>query len=519
MSEYIYPPPASLPPGSTVIAYLRDSGGTNQDQSIGQQERVITDYCKTHGLLLIRAYADTASGRKTKNRDEFIEMFNAMMTCADNIRPRGLILWAYSRFSRDIVDFNYYLYGLLKKDLIVHSVTEQIPEGIAGQIMLSVKAYTNADYSIQLGKHIKRGINEMVKAGYSNGGQPPKGYLATRPETGERRRNGQARTGIIWKIDPDLAPLVLVAWELRAQGKSYSEITKATGGRVYTNKGSWITHFRNKSYLGIGKAGDLEVPDHHEALITWELWEAVQKIETVRNNLFHHNRIKYPSLLSGLSFCIHCGAAMILHTSKGYRCYICGKHDRQRGYTDCTESHRVNAPKAEKLILDIVLNKILTPDFTNDFIADIQSHLADTDSIDREIGSVNKLLINTERSITRLLQLAKGTGEIEEITRDLIALKRDKAEFELRMRTLKAQRNEETLQITPETMQLIFAELRTQIKDNIQNGDVLTVKKLISSFVQKIELGNKAAIIRYTYPLGIIPADVDNSLSAHNGTL
>ena len=180
MNDYIYPPPVSLPAGSDVIAYLRDSGGPNQEESIGQQERAILDYCKEYGLALRRIYSDTASGRKTKNRTQFLEMVDSVMTCADDARPCGLLLWAYSRFSRDVADFNYYLYGLLTKGLIVHSMTEQIPEGLTGQIILSLKAYTNADFSLQLGKQIKRGIAERVKEGFNNGGTPPKGYRIVR---------------------------------------------------------------------------------------------------------------------------------------------------------------------------------------------------------------------------------------------------------------------------------------------------------------------------------------------------
>ena len=59
MSEYIYKPPATLPPGSLVIAYLRDSGGRNQEDSIGQQERVLIDYCQKHRLILSKIYFET----------------------------------------------------------------------------------------------------------------------------------------------------------------------------------------------------------------------------------------------------------------------------------------------------------------------------------------------------------------------------------------------------------------------------------------------------------------------------
>jgi DNA invertase Pin-like site-specific DNA recombinase len=518
-TDYIQSPPASLPPGCEVVAYLRDSGGPNQSESIGQQERVIIDYCKKNGLALSKIYSETASGRKTKNRNQFIEMVNTLMTCPDDIRPRGLILWAYSRFSRDISDFNFYLYGLLRKGLIVHSLTEQIPEGLAGQIFLSLKAYTNADFSIQLGKQIKRGIADRVTAGYSNGGQAPKGYRVVRDQIGVRR-NGSQRTGVKWERDPELAPLVSMAWEMRAQGKSYGEITKATGGKLYTNKNSWPTHFKNKSYLGIGKAGDLEIPDHHEPLITWELWEAVRKIEKamprygVQGNPIHPRRLSHPSLLSSLAFCIHCGAAMVLHTSKDYRNYICGKRDRKKGFTDCPKARCVNTRKADKVILDTVLNKILSPSFVEDLLDDIQSQMVDTDTIDREIGEANNLLVLTERSITRLLQLAESAGEIEEIAERLKKLKQEKADHSARIKALKAEREAETPQITPEALALVFSEMRAQIQNAYQSGDLLIAKKLIAHFVSKIELGHDAAIIHYTYPVSI-PADDRGLMCAH----
>ena len=522
MNDYIYPPPPTLPAGSDVIAYLRDSGGPNQEESIGQQKRAIIDYCNKYGFALSKIYSKTASGRKTKNRNQFLEMVNSVMTCPDELRPHGLILWAYSRFSRDIADFNYYFYGLLTKGLIVHSLTEQIPEGLTGQIFLSLKAYTNADFSIQLGKQIKRGIADRVKAGYSNGGQAPKGYRVVKDSHG-LRRNGAPRVGVKWEPDPELAPLVQLAWEMRAKGKSYREITEATGGKIYTNKNSWPTHFRNKSYLGIGKAGDLEVQDHHGPLITWETWEAVRKIEKTMphyreqgrtTGLTHPRRMSHPSLLSGLAFCIHCGSAMVLHTARDYRSYLCGKRDRKKGYTDCPNAHSVNARRADRVILDAVLNQILSPSFVEDLIEEIQNQLVDMSKIDREIGDVNNLLILTERSINRLLQLAESTGDIEEIAERLKNLKQEKAEHLARIKILKTERETETPQITPDALALVFETWRTQIQKAYQGGDMLTAKKLIAQFVSKIDLGRDAAIINYVYPL-VIPSEEDSLVSTH----
>jgi hypothetical protein len=432
-----------------------------------------------------------------------------------------LLLWAFSRFSRDYAQFNRYYYTLVDFGVVVHSLTdEEIPEGLAGGVVLSVKAYSNADYSKQLGKSIKRAIADNVKAGFSNGGQPPRGYRAIREEREGTRTNGIKRVGIRWEPDPDLTPLVVLAWEMRAQGKGYGEITKATGGKIYKNKTSWGSHFRNKSYLGIGKAGDLEVPDHHTPIITWELWEAVKKVEKTmptyggRAALTHPRRIKHPSLLSGLSFCIFCGSAMVLHTSSDYRCYQCGKRDRQRGYKDCTQARSVNARKADRVILDTILNKILSPTSVEIAIDEIQNHMVDASQIDQEIDRVNNLLVSTERSITRLVSLAEETGDLKDIAERINELRQERGEFSAQLRKLKAERAVGIPEITPEALTAYFGLIKKQISSAIQGGEMLTAKKLIAQFVSKIEIAKDKAIIHYTFPTGI-PSDSGHVLSAH----
>jgi hypothetical protein len=52
MSDQYSPPPPGLPAGARVWAYLRDSGGPSQDQSVDQQEQEVIAYCKRHNLAL-----------------------------------------------------------------------------------------------------------------------------------------------------------------------------------------------------------------------------------------------------------------------------------------------------------------------------------------------------------------------------------------------------------------------------------------------------------------------------------
>jgi polyhydroxyalkanoate synthesis regulator phasin len=205
---------------------------------------------------------------------------------------------------------------------------------------------------------------------------------------------------------------------------------------------------------------------------------------------------------------------MVLHTSKDYRDYICGDRDRKKGYANCPQARCVNTRKADRVVLDAVLNKILSPSFVENLLEEIQSQMVDTGKLDREIGEANNLLILTERSITRLLQLAESTGEIEELAERLKILRHEKADHIAHIKTLKAEREAEMPQLTPEALDLVFDAWRSQIQNAYQSGDLLTAKKLIACFVSKIELGRGAAIIHYTYPMAI-PAENLSTTSAH----
>src|SRR5215216_6568845 len=103
---------ASLPPklktGALVWAYLRDSGGPAQEQSVDQQEQEIIAYCNRYSLVLVRSsFRDVArSGGSVIGRDQFMEMI--AQSEDESSRPDALLIWNFARFSRDYNDFVYY---------------------------------------------------------------------------------------------------------------------------------------------------------------------------------------------------------------------------------------------------------------------------------------------------------------------------------------------------------------------------------------------------------------------------
>ena len=505
MPEYISPP-SSLKAGSLVWAYLRDSGGDGQEQSIPQQKAEIEKFCKQHGFMLAHVFADVAkSGGSVVGRNSFNDMID--MSADRELKPAGLLLWNFARFARDLDDSSYYKSILRKHGLIIHSLTDPIPEGQYGRVVETFIDIANEEKRRQTSRDVKRALAALVRQGYASGGFPPRGYKAEQVIIG-MKRDGKPRTVSKWVPDPKLWKLVQLSWEMRAEGKSYSEITRATGGKIYKSINCWPTFFNNKTYLGIGKCGDLEVSDHHEAAITQKEWEAVQSLvqaspwygKTGHPN--HPRRKGNPSLLSGMAFCIHCGTAIIHHIGhKGHQWpyYVCGDKDRKKGFNDC-KARRVGAKKAEEAILNTVLNRILTRTYFEELLAELRSRMEDSEGLEAEISEKQTALREIDQGIQNLLDLAEAFGAGAALER-LKQREVERVGLVAELNQLEAKKEISKVEIAPEALSLAIDTWRGQVLEKVEAGDIPAMKDVLRRFVSKIELGYKQARIEYTYPL------------------
>ncbi|HKI53428.1 MAG TPA: recombinase family protein [Anaerolineales bacterium] len=505
MSDQYSPPPPSLTAGARVWAYLRDSGGPAQEQSIGQQESEIIAYCKRYNLSLVKVFRDVArSGGSTTGRDEFMGMIEQSED--ETIRPQAILIWNFARFSRDYNDTVFYKATLQQRGVMVHSVTDVIPvDDFSARIVETVISLANEEKRRQTSRDVKRGLKSLVSKGFSPG-IPPRGYVAVKVNIGEKR-DGIPRMVSRWEPDPVLSGYVKIAWQLRAEGKSYREITKATKGMLYTSVNTWTTFFKNKSYLGIGKSGDLEITDHHEPLITWELWEAVQKLRKAhprygkKGNLNHPRRVGNPTALSGFTYCIECGN-MMTHSNgnknKVWKHYICGKKDRH-GSAAC-KSRRVGAINAETQIIKAVLDHVLTPEYLMEVIDETKKQLDSTTEIERQITAENRKLDDLDIAIQRLLRTIEKTDSPSAQDR-LKEREAEKMQARAEIDRLRLQLTAAQTVITPEAIRLMIIAWRDQFEDLQESGNVRDVKAWLMQFVSRVDLGYNKARIFFTYPM------------------
>ena len=487
--EYLSPPPA-LSPGSLVWAYCRDSGGADQEMSIEQQRDELVSYCQKHGLVLAHVFADEAkSGKSAKNRDQFRAMLDLITS---KTHPVGLLVWNLSRLARNYDDAAYSMAHLRRHQVVIHSLTEELRDNLEGRLIESVSHYRNAKYSDDNAKQVKRALDANVRNGYSSGGSLARGYLAQREVIG-KHRDGKPRIVSRYVPDPELFPLAVLAFKLRAEGKSIAEITKATGGKLYKNAGSWSTFFANRTYLGLGRCGDLEVPDHHEAAVTLEDWEKVQAIRADRaarlRGMSNPHRIKNPTLLSGLLYCKFCGAGLVAH--RGYArnkpYYRCGKRDRQRGIESC-RARNIHQAKANAVILAYLDNVILTPDYAEELMIETGALIADAEAVGKEIKRKRAALAEINRAIRNLLDLAEAFGAGSAAQR-LKEREAERAVLETEIKVLENRRENLDVTISPEAMQEIFRAWRGEYNDLMQVGNVSALRAFLTRFISKIEIG------------------------------
>jgi DNA invertase Pin-like site-specific DNA recombinase len=495
-----------IPPHSRVFGYARDSGG--DDQTIDDQNNAITAYCDEHNLVLVHLFVDRARpGSTSVGREQFEAMIQLVRTAPMAQLPDGVIFWSLSRFARDYDDSQFFKADLRRRGLILESIADDIPsDGAHARLIEAVIDWKNEQFLEDLRQDVKRGLHDIARQGYAPGGFPPRGYLAEKVVLGTRN-DGTPHVVSRWIPDPKLAPLVKLAWEMRTTGASYREIHEET--QIYGSYNSYSCMFRNKTYLGIRKCGNLEVEDAHEPLITQETWEAVQETLKTRKGPVPKGqpapRTRNSSfLLSGMARCAYCGSAMSGSTANRktrpnpWPYYLCGAKKRQ-GWDSC-EGRMLNAKTVEQAVMDTVLNRVMTPEFVEMLIEGVNEAInQDLITLDLQIEETRHRLDETERAISNLLDLAETFGARAAGDR-IIKREHEREELTQKLLNLEMRRTHSTLKVSDEVVLDVISGARA----TLTGDDIKARRAILRQFVDHVEMANEGGRLHYTFPLEII---------------
>ncbi len=513
------PPPSTLQPGSHVVAYLRDSGGREQDLSIDRQEIELRRWAAEHGLILTKPYIDEArTGRTDHKRDALQYLMNHFRRGA---QERGVIIWNYDRFARNVTNARLYLAELETLGIVFHSLTDYIPEGPERVIFEAVYIYQAEQYSNKLSVNVVSGLRNIVEQYGAMPGFPPAGFRRE-PLTIGTRRDGAPHIVHKWVPDPEKIPLVQRAFEMRAKGATLKQIQDIT--RLYTSINSWVTFFNNRLYLGELHFGDLVIKDYCEAVVDRETWDAANRTGKLRSKIrkgYNPKRLASSFLLSGLVYCQHCGTAMNGRVvrrpgrNKHHYYYACPRRTRRRDCPsrdiprDALDSAVIDA--LETIALDLENLLAIQSQLKSQYAEIARLHNYESRALERDHKALKK-------KIERITNAIADHGHSTALMTKLHALEVEEAEILSGMAGLNMDRY-----AIPDHDETTLSQLAEQLKASLHNEDEkrLIIRSMISRVVALREESAIRGVVYYIPPQvclgGSTPAQTRTALFGSGG--
>lgn len=488
MNTYrLEPPPSTLPPGSTVWAYLRDSGGPTQDRSVQQQREAILEFCAQHGLILtLPPFEDIhKSGGSTQGRNDFDYMMSLSSTSE---KPNGLLIWNYARFSRGGAwDAQFYKSTLRNRNIIIHSLTDKIPEGDFGPVIETIIDIANKQKKDEASMGAWRGLRHIVKQG-AVPGNAPLGFVRT-PIT-IKSLEGNERPAHRWDPDPDFKHRINKAFRMKAEGKSLSQIHAET--KLYNSINSYVTFFNNPIYIGILNFGDLIIEDYCAPMVPRKLWDKVHAIMDAAKERKHLNtktnhprRVVSIYLLSSIAKCARCGGSLNGQTTKqpygdDYRQYICATAKNKK---TCT-AKAIPAKVLEKLVLDGLHKFFNDPQNLINVLTKFQElHNNRQNHVDEERASLTPQLATVRKKINRLTDVLTEKPSSQALLKKLTALEEEETALTSKLAQLK---NNTAAPIIVPTLEQ-SRERSSRIQQELKSNEPIKVRQTLLGLIETVK--------------------------------
>ena len=408
----------------------REDGDRLESDSIINQQRMLADYCALHPeFQVVDHYSDDGYTGTNFNRPAF----KRMLSDIESGRITCVIVKDLSRFGRDYIDMGYYL----ERYFPAHGVRFiAINDNVDSQqgpydMLLPLKNVFNTQYAKDISQKVRSAFTVKQNRGEFVGAFASYGYLKD-PETHGRLIIDSVAGNVVQRIFQMAASgmgQIRIAQTLneeripcpseykRLMGEKYTNSRKLDSTRYWT----YATIHRmlqNEMYLGNmvqrrsvrptmhGKAKALDssqwsiVPGTHEALISRDLWDAVQAqvCQNTRTLDFEQN----VSPFAGFLKCGDCGRSMAKTRWNSKTYYTCGSYKRY-GAMACTK-HYILQDDLERIILND-LNCIIGT------VNDLQKIAAENKAASPTERNTANEAKRLEAALTRVRKLKQGAYE------------------------------------------------------------------------------------------------------------
>ena len=419
-----------------VAAYIRVSTeNENQIFSYESQIKYYTDLIsRNNNWTLVDIYADYGlSGTEVSKRKEFQRMINdALEEKIDLIITKSI-----SRFARNAENLLLFVRKLRYKNVAIYFEEEKINTlSLESEFLLTVLASVAEQESLNTSHHVKLGMKANMKAGKIICG---------------KKRYGYDLVDGTFIINKKEARIIQKIFQMYVDGYTTGEIAdflnkkkvptitgaKWSNGRIrYYIKNEFYVGdlLQGKSYIERinGKTRQVRnysdddkylTPDHHEPLISRELFEEANELLKSRANSDSDSKSSFPQKL----YCGCCGSALNIHKSDIYcRTYICCSRNRYK----CDVK-----PIREELIKNAFQNslkKLLKEKNRKDYYIDLKKHETDKLTILNRIESIYRIQSKlADKLMSKIINLGTYKDEMKKFDSKLEKLNSKKDEIDL----------------------------------------------------------------------------------------
>lgn len=373
-----------------AVIYARYSSHNQREESIEGQIRECTAFANRNGMIVVGEYIDRAITGKTDNRAAFQKMIHD----SEKRNWDAVIVYTLDRIARNRYDSAMYKAKLKKNGVRLYYAKQVIPDGPEGIILESVLEGMAEYYSENLARNVQRGMMENALACKTTGGKPALGYRLTE--------------NLQFEIDPIGAKVVREIFQLYGDGKTAAEVIEycnACGYKTAMGKpfirSSLNSILRNKKYIGIYVAGDVEIEGGTPAIVDRAMWDKVQSMIKHNYNTRARGKAKMDYLLTTKLFCGHCGTPMLGESGTGrngntYHYYKCF-HRKKGG--DCEKK-----PEKKDWIEDFVVRHTVEKVLTDENIEMIATKAIDIINKEAQDKSVLNALQDEFKDVEKRLK-------------------------------------------------------------------------------------------------------------------
>ena len=446
-----------------VAAYCRVS--TDDEEQLNsfesQKQYYTAKISMNKDWKLVKIYADEAiTGTRTDKRTEFKKMIEDALEHKIDL----IITKSISRFARNTVDTLNYVRQLKVEKIAVFFEEENINTlSMDGELLLTILSSVAQQEVYNTSGHVKAGLKMKLQRSEMIGSNRCLGY----------DYNKETKT---ISINEDEAKIVRYIFELASEGYgaySIGKRLKTLGLKTFFDKENWsettiIGIIRNIKYYGDAIYGNTYISDpitkkreknlgerdkyifqnHHEAIVSKELWDKANEMMDIRSKNYKDVHIKDECVedfkgkfvLSKKIICGYCGGIYSRRSHNQTKCefkpvWKC-KNQSKKGVNNCNCSKTIDE-LAIKCGFVKALNKISTFDVSilDSFLNSLNKTLNEENSFNK-IPQKEKELTEINNKLDKLLDLYMDQGLTKETytskSKDLEE-KRKEIEDEIRM--------------------------------------------------------------------------------------